>query len=442
VATSAITVSALTAVANIQGNKLAWAVTDPNNGAIPNIALDKVEVWRSTTNDRDGTAAKVGEGLNDFTDQGLIEEQTYYYWTKARNRIGSYGAWHPTGNTSGVACTAKGLSGLAFGLANGKIVVTHNSPSSNQLTIAIKTASGNDPSASDPVYIAFPNATITNGNYQIRQISAALSLTISNGSTLGVNANSKPFRLWFVIFDDGGTLRLGVRWCSDGTAIIRISDGARDSATAEGGAGAADSAIFYANATITSKAYRIIGYADWSSGLSVIGVWGTAPDAVRLVGSGLREPAQVLFEVSSDLSWTASSTFTALIPYDDTIPQIGEGTALFDTAVFTPQSTINTIEVEIMLNVAHSVATEFILAVFKDGAANAVKTAVEYIPAADKVCQIHFKARMQALSTSPVTLAIRAGAVNAGTTTVNGVSGARKLGGAYNSTYAFRELAG
>jgi hypothetical protein len=159
----------------------------------------------------------------------------------------------------------------------------------NALKISIKTAAGNDPSASDPVFIAFPNATLTTGNYQVRSITAALSLTISNGSSVGTS-NSAPFRVWFPLFDDAGTLRLGasVRTDSSGT-IYGLSSGGRASSVAEGGAGAADGlAVIYTGTAVTDKQYFLVGYADWNSGLATAGVWSAGPDAVRLAGSGDR----------------------------------------------------------------------------------------------------------------------------------------------------------
>lgn len=66
-------------------------------------------------------------------------------------------------------------------LINGKIVP---SVASNNLTVAIKTLAGNDPSASDPVYVRIGDS--------IRQITSALSLT-KNAGTNWFNAGSSEF---------------------------------------------------------------------------------------------------------------------------------------------------------------------------------------------------------------------------------------------------------
>jgi hypothetical protein len=103
-AASDITCAALATISDTQGVKLKWTYSDPRSGALPNIALDAVEVWAASTNDRAG-AAKVGEGIVDFLHAGLGRGDVRYYWVKARDKIGGYGAWYPSGATSGVSGT-------------------------------------------------------------------------------------------------------------------------------------------------------------------------------------------------------------------------------------------------------------------------------------------------------------------------------------------------
>lgn len=62
-------------------------------------------------------------------------------------------------------------SGVVTGMLNGKIVT---SVTSNNLTVAIKTLAGADPSASDPVYVQIGNT--------VRSITSALSITVNAGT--------------------------------------------------------------------------------------------------------------------------------------------------------------------------------------------------------------------------------------------------------------------
>src|SRR5262249_15432709 len=130
---------------------------------------------------------------------------------------------------------------------------------SNALTIAMKDRAGSDPSASSPVNVAFRSATAANGDFSVLTITSALSLTVSSGSTLGT-ANSTAFRFWVVLFNDGGTPRLGVINCRSGMDIYPLGGNALASSTVEGGAGAADSAhVYYTGSAVSAKAFRILG---------------------------------------------------------------------------------------------------------------------------------------------------------------------------------------
>ena len=80
----------------------------------------------------------------------------------------------------------------------------------NALTIAVKDASGSDPSSTSPVAIDFRNVTLATGTPSTLSVTAATSLVISSGSTHGV-VGTEPFRLWIVGFNDGGTFRLGTK---------------------------------------------------------------------------------------------------------------------------------------------------------------------------------------------------------------------------------------
>ena len=153
----------------------------------------------------------------------------------------------------------------------------------NALTIAIKGADGNDASSSNPVIIPFRSPTAATGTPVVRSLTAALSLAVSSGSTLGTT-NSAAFRLTVAIFDDGGTLRVGVI----NATTMGVNEGAVASSTAEGGAGAADSAnTWYTGSAVTSKAFRIVGYLDYPSGLATAGTWSAAPTTTQIYGDGV-----------------------------------------------------------------------------------------------------------------------------------------------------------
>lgn len=191
------------------------------------------------------------------------------------------------------------------------------------LTVAIKGADGNDPSASNPVLLGFRSPTVATGTPVIRSLTASLSLTISSGSTMGTVANV-PFRLAVVIFDDAGTLRLGLINPTTGS----VDETAVASSTAEGGAGAADSAnTYYTGSAVTSKAFRVVGYLEYSTGLGTAGTWSAAPTIIQITDVGAtRRTAMPRIGFSatkggSDQTGVADATFTTVTwgteVYDD-----------------------------------------------------------------------------------------------------------------------------
>lgn len=182
-------------------------------------------------------------------------------------------------------------------LINGKIVESHTGGAA---TFAIKGLDGNDPSAANPVGVPMPDGSVL-------AITSALALTISSGSTLGFTDGAAG-RLWFAIADDGGTPRLVARNCSDGTGVYGFPGHGVLSATAEGGAGGADSAgVSYAAVTITAKPFTIIGFADYDSGLTTAGTWDAAPTRIQLFGAGMAKPGDII-QVQTGGSATPFST--------------------------------------------------------------------------------------------------------------------------------------
>lgn len=167
---------------------------------------------------------------------------------------------------------------LSRSLINGKISV---SAAANSLTIALKTLAGSDPSSSDPVYFVCRDATLTSGDQGRVAITAATSLVLSAGSTLGFTVG-ETLRLTLVGINDGGTFRFGVVNLAAAGVRYPLPDHGIISSTAEGGAGAADTAgVVYTGTAVTSKAYRVLGTLAWITALGTAGLYSAAPDAVK-----------------------------------------------------------------------------------------------------------------------------------------------------------------
>jgi hypothetical protein len=318
------------------------------------------------------------------------------------------------------------------GMINGTIVTSR---AASAETIAIKTLAGSDPSSGDPVIFVFRNATAATGDYVFLTATAALSITISSGSTMGASSGV-PFRLWLTVFNDASTLRLGVVNCLSGTSIMALGDNDLRSSTAEGGAGAADSAqVIYTGTAVTTKAMRVLGYLEYTLGTA--GTWATAPSKVQLFGPGVPLPGTIL-QRAENMSG-AVATGSTVTPRDDTIPQNSEGDQ-FMSQTITPTAATNILTIEAKLHFSSNASTLNTLALFQDSSANAL-SAAPFNGITNGVAGIGLmNYSMAAGSVSATTFKLRAGPDIAATLTFNGEAGARRFGGIPLSRMTIQEI--
>lgn len=105
------------------------------------------------------------------------------------------------------------------------------------------------------------------------------NLVISSGSTLGC-INAVQSRIIVLAINNAGTIELAAVNISGG---VDLSETGLISTTAEGGAGAADSAnVIYSTTARTNVAYRVIGYIE--STQATAGTWATAPSTIQGYG--------------------------------------------------------------------------------------------------------------------------------------------------------------
>lgn len=348
-----------------------------------------------------------------------------------------------------VASITAAQMGASNTFINGTLLHTR---SGNAETIAIKAVSGGDPSPSDPVYVIFRGQSVSDPYFQPVAITAATSITISNGSTLGVAAAPLQFRIWIVGFNDGGTFRLGVINCitapgSDAagnwpvTQMYPLSAFGVASSTAEGGAGAADnSQAFYTGVAVTSKPYTVLGYSSWEAGLASNGVWASAPTRTQLFGPGVPLPGTVV-QVQRSASG-AVATGTTTVPLDDTIPQSGEGD-LYNSVGMVPSAAVNLIRTAAKANVGTTAGSPMAVSLYRDAQANSFATTSFQFAATVGLGNFVVPGTLHlSQQTSTVTAKLRAGCSGAGTTTYNGSASARLYGGVYDSYIEQQEIMG
>jgi len=146
---------------------------------------------------------------------------------------------------------------------------------SNALTIALKTAAGNNASSTDPIRVGFRSATLTSGIMSFVKCTAALSTVISSGSTAG-HVSAQECEIYVGLLNNAGALELC--W-----SAYPFDENALISTTAEGGAGAADVAsTIYSTTARSNVAVRMIGRL--LSTQTTAGTWAVVPTNIQ-VGS-------------------------------------------------------------------------------------------------------------------------------------------------------------
>lgn len=131
----------------------------------------------------------------------------------------------------------------------------------------------------NPTTLAFRSSTLSSGTVNTRRVANAISMTVSSGSTLGT-INNVASRIVIIAIDNAGTVELAVVNIAGGNQLDETN---LISTTAEGGAGAADSAnVIYSTTARTSVPYRVVGFID--STQTTAGTWAAAPTTIQGVG--------------------------------------------------------------------------------------------------------------------------------------------------------------
>lgn len=324
----------------------------------------------------------------------------------------------------GIAQATPGSSSQSnFNLVGGDIVAEVDAGS---ITFSVVSPNGDDPNVQNPVFISTVD---DDGTKETISHTDVLSITIPAGAEFGHVAN-QAMRLYILgIKVTGTSMQLGLKNCA-GSPSLNEEYTVSSFAELNTNSDAADR--MYAVGHPVQEAFRIIGYAEWDRNtMPTPGTW-VAPDRIRLFAAWSPAPGEVIYQ--DDRVLTSVITSTNLIPFDDTIPIDTEGVKILEftnpaLAFFATDQ--DYIQVEATVNLSHSVASEVVVGFQPHGGSSFVAVGWGNVPAADALAQVSVGWRGINWLDKP--LAVFAGAVQAGTLTINGVAGARKFGGVLRS---------
>jgi hypothetical protein len=137
----------------------------------------------------------------------------------------------------------------------------------------------------------------------------------------------------------------------------------------------------------------------------------------------------------------AVASGSTVIPWDDTIPQNTEGNE-FMTLPIIPLSSKSKLNIEVQATLSTEIAGGTIVfgALFQDSIANAISATWSHVSSGPIANPLRIKHLMQSGTTSSTTFKFRAGPESSTLTTLNGRSGARRLGGVANSYIEITEI--
>lgn len=136
---------------------------------------------------------------------------------------------------------------------------------------------------------------------------------------------------------------------------------------------------------------------------------------------------------------TTNKTLGTILPYDDSIPQSGEGDQVFSQS-FTPINASSTIYVDVFLNVGGPSTNSMSCALFVDAGANAVAAASVLMPNSTSMMPLTLRYSVSAGSTTARTYSLRAGNSTATDGFLNGHASSRIFGGVAISSMTITEV--
>lgn len=290
------------------------------------------------------------------------------------------------------------------------------------LTFSLKNKASVDPSAANPVNIAFRNVTLTSGDYAIIAAIAATSIVVPDGATLGFAADEEGYVYSYAI-NNAGTIEYAVakQAIFDETTVHSTTaiDATSDSGT-----------VLYSTAARANVAVKLIGRIRIITG-AVAGEWDNAPTELVVMSPSMKKTGDVIWSGRTDYGLVA--TGTTIMPIDDVAPPQNTEGDQYMTITTPALSVLSNATIDCQASLGASLSlTEVASAMFQDAIASALVAISTSNADNTRSEPVNLSAEVS-LDGTASTFNFRAGMEAAGTTTFNGVGGVQRFAGVCNS---------
>lgn len=168
--------------------------------------------------------------------------------------------------------------------------------------------------------------------------------------------------------------------------------------------------------------------------------WSSADAALRSFAGNVAVPPGSIIQTVFATPYTANANITAIIPGDDSVPQITEGGQILTLAI-SPRFVDSTILLRFQGNVARTVASGGIgAAMFRNTVSDTIGSSFIVSASAGNPLPIEIEDMDSPATTSATTYTVRAGPTSAGTIRFNGQTGTRIFGGTQAATLIAQEI--
>lgn len=178
--------------------------------------------------------------------------------------------------------------------------------------------------------------------------------------------------------------------------------------------------------------------ADYTATAGEMGmIW--AEGTTTFVVSFFRVPPASTNPRHAYAAYTGSASISAVIPLDDTIPDVSEGTEII-SATFTPASASNRIRFRFQGMASTNIASAATVALFVNSVSAAIAASGVYIASANQSYPLVLEYEAAAVSATAKVYTVRVGPAAGTVLSMNSGSGGRLYGGVARSTLTIDEI--